>query len=271
MAEQQKSFADYVKDLMNILPTVNSNPMLSVTSQTDVDKYRENPFYMQDAIRKRNAEEEAAKKGNVTGGGGGLFGSMPSTGGDSANQENQRNYYQEIEDRFYNENLTMGLTPETARTLAAQQAFDIQSANNLNINNFLTDMSKVGIGGLLTQIAGSSLFGNKLLDTRAPIDVSRTTRSPAAIQESIARAQAISQAQANAEAQAKAQAAAAAAAAAAAPSAYNAYTGSASSGDWSWFDNASRSYQDSVISDLSRSDAAGNAAAASMGISANEI
>ena len=203
MAEQQKSFADYVKDLMNILPTVNSNPMLSVTSQTDVDKYRENPFYMQDAIRKRIAEEEAAKKGKVAGGGG-LFGSMPSTGGDSANQENQRNYYVEREAQLRAANLP---EDEVQDILRAEQ-----EANNTKINNFLTDMSKVGIGGLLTQIAGSSLFGNNLLDTRAPVDVSNTTRSPAAIQEAIARAQAISQAQANAEAQAKEQAAAQAAA-----------------------------------------------------------
>ena len=183
MAEKQKSFADYVKDLMSVLPTVNNNPMLSVTSQTDAAKYRENPFYMQDAIRKRIAEEEAAKAGQSKSG---MFGSMPSSGGDGAG--GGRNYYQEIEDRFYNENLTMGLTPETARTLAERQAFEIQSANNLPIANFLTDMGKVGIGGLLTQIAGSSLFGNKLLDTRAPI-VDRNIYRPDAIQEAIARAQ----------------------------------------------------------------------------------
>lgn len=56
------SFADYIKDLMSVLPTVNGNPMLSVTSQTDAAKYRENPFYMQDEIRKRIAAEEEVKK-----------------------------------------------------------------------------------------------------------------------------------------------------------------------------------------------------------------
>lgn len=56
------SFADYVKDLMSVLPTVNGNPMLSVTSQTDAAKYRENPFYMQDEIRKRILAEEEVKK-----------------------------------------------------------------------------------------------------------------------------------------------------------------------------------------------------------------
>ena len=183
MAITQKSFADYVKDLMSVLPTVNDNPMLSITSQTDAAKYRENPFYMQEAIRKRIAEEEAAKAGQSKSG---MFGSMPSSGGDGAG--GGRNYYQEIEDRFYQENLARGATPEAARTLAERQAFEIQSANNLPIANFLTDMGKVGIGGLLTQIAGSSLFGNKLLDTRAPT-VDRNIYRPDAIQEAIARAQ----------------------------------------------------------------------------------
>ena len=186
MAEKQKSFADYVKDLMSVLPTVNNNPMLSVTSQTDAAKYRENPFYMQDAIRKRIADEEEAKKAAQSGSG--MFGAMPSRvsdGGDGAG--GGRNYYQEIEDRFYQENLTMGLTPETARTLAEQQRFQIQSENNLPIANFLQN-AVGGIGNLLTPIVGSSLFGNKLLDTRAPT-VDRNIYRPDAIQEAIARAQ----------------------------------------------------------------------------------
>lgn len=82
MAEQQKSFADYVKDVMSVLPTVNGNSMLSVTSQTDADKYRANPFYMQDAIRKRN-EEEAAKQDKATGDG--LFAPKILSGGDGPN------------------------------------------------------------------------------------------------------------------------------------------------------------------------------------------
>ena len=56
------SFADYIKDLMSVLPTVNGNPMLSVTSQTDAAKYRENPFYLQDEIRQRIKLEEEVKK-----------------------------------------------------------------------------------------------------------------------------------------------------------------------------------------------------------------
>ena len=176
-----KSFADYVKDLMSILPTVNDNPMLSVTSQTDADKYRENPFYVKDAINRRIAEEEAAKAGQSRSG---MFGAMPTSGG-SDNPAPTRNYYQEIEDKFYQENLAQGATPEVARTLAERQRFEIQSQNNFNLVNTL---GKLGIGGLLSQMAGSSLFGNKLLDTRAPT-VDRNIYRPDAIQEAITRAQ----------------------------------------------------------------------------------
>ena len=80
---------------------------------------------------------------------GGLFTPQASSGGgDSGNQENQRNYYQEIEDKFYNENLALGADKETARTLAAQQAFEIQSANNARINAGLTLFSNALIPGM---------------------------------------------------------------------------------------------------------------------------
>ena len=52
-----KKFADYVKDLMGVLPTVNGNPMLSVTSMTDENaRYREDPFYIS---RQRQADQLA--------------------------------------------------------------------------------------------------------------------------------------------------------------------------------------------------------------------
>jgi len=52
-----KKFADYVKDLMSVLPTVNGNPMLSVTSMTDDNaRYREDPFYIS---RQRQADQLA--------------------------------------------------------------------------------------------------------------------------------------------------------------------------------------------------------------------
>ena len=76
-----KSFADYVKDLMGVLPTVNGNPMLSAPSMADDNaRYREDPFYKSKDIqeRKRLAEEEAAKKAAQSG-----SGMMASGGGDS--------------------------------------------------------------------------------------------------------------------------------------------------------------------------------------------
>ena len=59
------SFADYVKDLMGVLPKVNGNPMLSVTSMTDDNaRYREDPFYKSRDIQTRDqlALDEAERK-----------------------------------------------------------------------------------------------------------------------------------------------------------------------------------------------------------------
>lgn len=210
-----KSFADYVKDLMGVLPTVNGNPMLSITSMTDENaRYREDPFYVS-RDRKRLAEEEAAKK--VAQSRSGLFGSMPEGGGDGVQG---RNYYQDIEDRFYQENLTMGLTPETAKTLAEQQAFEIQSANNARINSALTlfgnavmpgvtalGLSKYGPEGYMDYLQGNTRvmmgdtsgfnngFQGKAAGIAAPVVSGMTnynTRSADAIQEAITRAQSVS-------------------------------------------------------------------------------
>jgi hypothetical protein len=87
-----KSFADYVKDLMGVLPTVNGNPMLSVTSMTDENaRYREDPFYMS-RDRKRLAEEEAAKKAAQSPTG--LFGAIPA---DNSTDGSTRNYWADRE------------------------------------------------------------------------------------------------------------------------------------------------------------------------------
>ena len=60
------SFADYVKDLMGVLPTVNGNPMLSVTSMTgDNARYMEDPFYKSRDIQARDQlvlDEEERKR-----------------------------------------------------------------------------------------------------------------------------------------------------------------------------------------------------------------
>jgi hypothetical protein len=85
------SFADYVKDLMGVLPQVNGNPMLSVTSMTDDNaRYREDPFYRSREIQARDQlvldEEERRRReaalsgsGMMTGGGEGGEGNLALT------------------------------------------------------------------------------------------------------------------------------------------------------------------------------------------------
>lgn len=74
-----KSFADYVKDVMAALPTVSSNPMLSMTSEDA--RYRADPFYKSREIQARDKleldekekeelkriEEENARLNNASG------------------------------------------------------------------------------------------------------------------------------------------------------------------------------------------------------------
>ena len=72
-----KKFADYVKDLMGVLPKVNGNPMLSVTSMTDENaRYREDPFYKSRDIQANQLalDEEEKRRLAAGGGGGGMFG-----------------------------------------------------------------------------------------------------------------------------------------------------------------------------------------------------
>lgn len=79
----EKSFADYVKDVMSVLPSVDRSNMLAPTTMSaeEMAAYRANPFYKQEEIRQRIAAEEAAKRtpttpipqGMMTGGGGDSF------------------------------------------------------------------------------------------------------------------------------------------------------------------------------------------------------
>ena len=152
------SFADYVKDLMGVLPKVNGNPMLSVTSMTDDNaRYREDPFYKSRDIQARDQlalDEEERKRKEVAQSGSGMLNSG------SGSEPEGRNYYQEIEDKFFNENLAMGATPEAARTLAQKQAFDIQSANNTKLAsglNLFANAFMPGVGMLNTAKYGATL------------------------------------------------------------------------------------------------------------------
>lgn len=83
----EKSFANYVKDLMSVLPTVNGNPMLSVTSMTDDNaRYREDPFYRSRDIQARDQlvldEEERRRREAAQSGSG-----MMASGGDSGGNQ----------------------------------------------------------------------------------------------------------------------------------------------------------------------------------------
>ena len=76
------SFADYVKDLMGVLPKVNGNPMLSVTSMTDDNaRYREDPFYKSRDIQARDqlALDEAERKRLAAQAGSGMMASGQSS------------------------------------------------------------------------------------------------------------------------------------------------------------------------------------------------
>ena len=134
------AFADFVKDLLSELPKVQGNPMLSSTPTEQ--QYRDNPLYKADELRTRdqlNLEEEERKRVEAQKAKSGMF----SSNGESKPESNT--YYQDEEDKFFKENLAMGATPEAAKTLAKQQAFELQSANNSRIH------------------AGLSLFGNTFI------------------------------------------------------------------------------------------------------------
>lgn len=92
------SFADYVKDVMSVLPKVNGNPMLSVTSMTDDNaRYREDPFYksrdiqardqlvLDELLRQKRLEEEARAR-QLLPSSGGDYDSIGSTPGTSIGQ-----------------------------------------------------------------------------------------------------------------------------------------------------------------------------------------
>jgi hypothetical protein len=78
------SFADYVKDLMGVLPQVNGNPMLSATSMTDDNaRYREDPFYRSREIQARDqlVLDEAERARLAAQSGSGMMGGGGDSGG----------------------------------------------------------------------------------------------------------------------------------------------------------------------------------------------
>ena len=201
-----KSFADYVKDVMAALPTVSGNPMLSMTSEDA--RYRADPFYKSREIQARDKlalEEEAAKKAAQSESG--LFGAIPE--GDRG--VGGRNYYVEREAELRAANLP---EDQVQAILASEQ-----EANNSRLAAGLTlfgnaiipgatafGLSQYGPEGYMDYLQGNarvmmgdrsgyqSPFTSKPAGVAAPVvsGMGGTTRSADAIQEAIARAQAMS-------------------------------------------------------------------------------
>jgi len=93
------TFADYVRDLMEAVPKVNGNPMLSVTSMTDDNaRYREDPFYISRGIQARDQlvldEEERRRREAALSGSGMMTGGGDNSGdGVSALTPEQEAYF----------------------------------------------------------------------------------------------------------------------------------------------------------------------------------
>ena len=234
-----KSFADYVKDLMGVLPTVNGNPMLSVTSMTDENaRYREDPFYIS-RERKRLAEEEAARQAAQSESG--LFGSMPEGGGGDT-------------------------TDTTGPSFFAVQPGETPAGRDARVSSWATaNPMQAKLLGLVQQGFGKTPYG--MLQNRLSPDFVRDV----SIGNIMNRAQT---AQANQDYASIARQAAldAARGTALGTTGYGLYNQSANSGDWGWVDNMN----DSTFAGMQASDTAGNDAAAAaierdFGISADDI
>ena len=92
------AFADYVRDLMEAVPKVNGNPMLSVTSMTDDNaRYREDPFYISRDRQARDQlvldEEERRRREAALSGSGMMGGGGDSGGGAPALSKDQESFF----------------------------------------------------------------------------------------------------------------------------------------------------------------------------------
>ena len=137
------SFADYVKDLMGVLPTVNGNPMLSVTSMTgDNARYREDPFYKSRDIQARDQlvlDEEERKRREAAQAGSGMM-----AGGGGGDGFQGRNAIQERENQLRAANLP---EEEVQAIMAAEQ-----EERGSRLNSLLT-LATQGI------MPGATMFG----------------------------------------------------------------------------------------------------------------
>ena len=136
-----KKFADYIYELMDAIPKVNGNPMMSVTSMTDENaRYREDPFYIS---RQRQADQlaldEAERARLAAQSGSGMMAGGGDRGGDSGTPteltEDQKAFFDWMEN-----------TPEG-------QAFKDQRGQQLS-----------NLFGLMTPMAGINIMQNGMPD-----------------------------------------------------------------------------------------------------------
>ena len=237
-----KSFADYVKDLMGVLPTVNGNPMLSVTSMTDENaRYREDPFYISRDIQERNrlAAEEAAKQAAQSESG--VFGAMPEGGGGDT-------------------------TDTTGPSFFSVQPGETPAGRDSRVSSWATaNPIQAQVLSLVQQGLGKTPYG--MLQSQLSPDYVRDV----SLGNIMNRAQ-TAQINQNAASVARQAAIDAARGTALGTTGYGLYNQSTNSGDWGWVDNMSNDSFAGMVADMQAADAAGNAAAAAaMGIKGSDI
>ena len=137
------SFADYVKDLMGVLPQVNGNPMLSVTSMTDDNaRYREDPFYRSREIQARDQlvldEEERRRREAALSGSGMMTGGGESGGGNFALTPEQEAYLDlqtQAEKDARMGQLQRMMVPATIQAFMGNRAPVLSNLTNYNIRS----------------------------------------------------------------------------------------------------------------------------------------
>jgi hypothetical protein len=134
------SFADYVKDLMGVLPQVNGNPMLSVTSMTDDNaRYREDPFYRSREIQARDQlvldEEERRRREAALSGSGMMTGGGEGGDGNFALTPEQEAYFDlqtQAEKDARMGQLQRMMVPATVQALMGNRAPVLSNLTNYN-------------------------------------------------------------------------------------------------------------------------------------------
>lgn len=146
----ERSFADYIQDLMATLPQVNGNPMLSAPSMTDANaRYREDPFYRSRDIQARDQlilDEEERKRREAALSGSGMMTSGEGGGDSGGNQSLDPS----IEAFLNAEN--MGARGARNNALMAMIAGDTSAANASQAMGF-TDSMGMTTAGRMAQMA----------------------------------------------------------------------------------------------------------------------